>query len=131
MAFTLAPILVHWTPGDKLIVETDTLDYALGAILSMFSDNGEVHPVAFHSCSFSPAEQNYDTHNKELLAIFAAFQQWHHYLEGSPDPIDIFTDHKNLEYFSTTKLLTIGKYAGPNTSISSTWSYVLPRTPQN
>jgi hypothetical protein len=105
-AFTTALILVHWTPGDKLIVETDALDYALGAILSTFSDDGEVHLVAFHSRSFSPAKQNYDTHNKELLAIFAAFQQWRHYLEGSPDPIEVFTDHKNLEYFSTTKLLT-------------------------
>ena len=102
----MAPILVHWTPGDKLIVEMDTSDYTLGAILSTFLDDGEVHPVAFHSCSFSPTEQNYDTHDKELLAIFAAFQQWHHYLKGSPDPIEVFTDHKNLKYFSTTKLLT-------------------------
>jgi len=29
----------------------------------------------------------------------------HHYLEGSGDPIDIVTNHKNLEYFSTMKLL--------------------------
>ena len=29
-----------------------------------------------------------------------------HYLEGSPTPVDVVTDHKNLEYFSTTKLLT-------------------------
>jgi hypothetical protein len=106
LTFTMAPILVHWTPGDKLIVETDASDYALRAILSTFSDDAEVHPVAFHSRSFSPAEQNYDTHDKELLAIFAAFQQWRHYLKGSPDPIEVFMDHKNLEYFSTTKLLT-------------------------
>ena len=28
------------------------------------------------------------------------------YLEGYVSPVDIVTDHKNLEYFSTTKLLT-------------------------
>jgi RNase H-like domain found in reverse transcriptase len=38
--------------------------------------------------------------------IFEAFQRWRHYLEGSADPIDVVTDHMNLEYFSTMKLLT-------------------------
>ena len=51
-------------------------------------------------------ELNYDVHDKELLAIFEAFKSWHHYLEGTPVPIDVITDHKNLEYFSTTKILT-------------------------
>ena len=49
---------------------------------------------------------NYDVHDKELLAIFEVFKCWRHYLEGSPTPVDVITDHKNLEYFSTTKLLT-------------------------
>ena len=31
---------------------------------------------------------------------------WRHFLEGSGTPIDVVTDHKNLEYFSTTKVLT-------------------------
>jgi RNase H-like domain found in reverse transcriptase len=55
---------------------------------------------------FTSPELNYDVHDKELLAIFEAFQHWRHYLKGSADPIDVVTDHKNLEYFSTTKLLT-------------------------
>ena len=54
---------------------------------------------------FSAPELNYDIHNKELLAIFEAFKIWWHYLEGSASPIDIVTDHKNLEYFLTTKIL--------------------------
>src|SRR6266436_6237088 len=62
--------------------------------------------MAFHSRTFTGAELNYDVHDKELLAIFEAFQRWRHYLEGTPTPIDVVTDHKNLEYFSTTKLLT-------------------------
>jgi RNase H-like domain found in reverse transcriptase len=55
---------------------------------------------------FTSPELNYDVRDKELLAIFEAFQRWQHYLEGSADPIDVVTDHKNLKYFSTTKLLT-------------------------
>ena len=48
---------------------------------------------------------NYDVHDKELFAIHKAFQIWHHYLKGSAEPIDVVMDHKNLKYFSTTKLL--------------------------
>ncbi len=66
----------------------------------------EIHPIAFLSRSLHNAKLNYDTHDKELLAIFEAFKYWRHYLEGSTDPIDVVTDHKNLEYFSTTKILT-------------------------
>ena len=86
-------------------METDTLDYALTAILSIVNEDNEVHLVAFHSRTFTAAELNYDTHDKELLAIFEAFKIWRHYLEGPAYPIDVVTDHKNLEYFSTTKVL--------------------------
>jgi hypothetical protein len=51
-------------------------------------------------------ELNYNTYDKELLAIFEGFKHWHQYLEGSRTPVDVVTSHKNLEYFTTTKLLT-------------------------
>ena len=105
-AFTSAPVLTHWIPGKPIVVETDASDYALAAILSTQDDSGEIHPIAFHSRCFTSSEINYDTHDKELLAIFTAFKAWRHYLEGSPTPIDMVTDHKNLEYFCTTKVLT-------------------------
>ena len=87
-------------------METDVSDYALAAILSIMTKDSEIHPIAFHSRTFSAPELNYDVHNKELLAIFKAFKIWQHYLEGFASPIDVVTDHKNLEYFSTTKILT-------------------------
>jgi len=87
-------------------METNASDYALAAILSIMTKDNEIHPVAFHSQTFSTLELNYDIYDKELLAIFEAFKIWQHYLEGSTSPIDIVTDHKNLEYFLTTKILT-------------------------
>ena len=81
-----------------MILKMDTSDYALAAILSVFTVDGEIHPITFHSCSFNPAELNYDTHNKELLVIFEAFKHWWQYLEGSGALINMVTDHKNLEY---------------------------------
>jgi len=87
-------------------VETDASDYALAAILFIVNEDNKVHPVAFHSHTFTVAGLNYDTHDKELLAIFEAFKIWQHYLKGLAYSIDIVTDHKNLKYFSTTKILT-------------------------
>ena len=81
------------------------MDYALTAIFSIVNKDNEVHPVAFHSCTFTAAELNYNIHDKELLAIFEAFKIWQHYLEDLAYSIDIVIDHKNLEYFSTTKVL--------------------------
>jgi len=104
-AFASAPILTHWIPGRPIIVETDTSDYALAAILSIELENREIHPVAFHSRSFNLTELNYNVHDKKLFAIFEAFRIWHHYLDGSATLVDVVTDHKNLEYFSTTKIL--------------------------
>ena len=51
------------------------------------------------------AEQGYETHDAELLAIVMAFKQWRHYLKGSQYPIEVITDHNNLKYFITTKEL--------------------------
>jgi hypothetical protein len=105
-AFTCAPVLMHWDPDLPIIVETDASDYAIASILSQRTPSGEIHPVAFHSRSLQSSELNYDTHDKELLAIHDCFKLWRQYLEGSGDPVDVVTDHKNLEYFSTTKILT-------------------------
>jgi len=105
-AFTTAPILTHFIPDTPIIVETDASDYAVAGILSITCSNREICPVAFYSRTLTALELNYNTHDKELLAIFEAFRNWHHYLEGSASPIDVVTDHKNLEYFSTSKVLS-------------------------
>jgi len=105
-AFTTAPVLTHWMPDVPIVVETDASDYAIAGILSVQCPDNELRPVAFYSRTLTPPELNYDTHDKELLAIYEAFRSWRHYLEGSSSPIDVVTDHKNLEYFATTKLLS-------------------------
>ena len=75
-------------------------------ILSITCADGELHPVTFYSQTLTVPKLNYNTHDKELLAIFEAFKSWRHYLEGPAFLVDIITDHKNLEYFSTSKVLT-------------------------
>ncbi|KAI2644849.1 Transposon Tf2-9 polyprotein [Labeo rohita] len=64
-----------------------------------------LHPCAFYSRKLSPAEQNYDVGNRELLAIKLALEEWRHWLEGSNHPFTIITDHKNLQYIREAKRL--------------------------
>ena len=69
-------------------METDTSDYALAAIISMQTLEGELHLITFHPYTFTGAKLNYDVHNKVL-------KHWQHYLKGSTSPIDVITNHKN------------------------------------
>src|SRR6266481_7546035 len=105
-AFTTAPVLTHWILDALIMIETDTSDYALAAMMSIWMADGDFHPVAYLSKTFDTAEWNYDVHDKELTAINMAFKHWRHYLEGSGTPIDVVMDHRNLQYFLTMKVLT-------------------------
>ena len=105
-AFVTTPVLTHWIPDTPIMVETDASDYALAAVLSIQTPDGNYHPVAFHSRTFKDAKTNYDVQDKELTAIYNAFKHWRHYLEGASTRIDVVTDHNNLQYFLTTKVLS-------------------------
>ncbi|RAL63904.1 hypothetical protein DID88_003092 [Monilinia fructigena] len=104
-AFTNAPILIHFQPTEPAIVETDSSDYALGGVLSQKGKDQKWHPVAFHSRKLQPAEMNYEIHDKELLSIVDCLQKWRQYLEGAEHKIEIYSDHQNLAYFTTAKVL--------------------------
>jgi hypothetical protein len=103
--FTIAPILTHFDSTNKCIIEIDTSDFTLGAILSQKDEEGRLHLIAFHSPKFQPAEINYEVHAKDLLAVVDSFKVWHRYLEGALYTAMVFSDHQNLEYFTTTKVL--------------------------
>jgi len=52
------------------------LDFATGAVLSQqLMTDGKWHPVAFYSKSLSSVEQNYEIHDKEMLAIIRALEE--------------------------------------------------------
>jgi hypothetical protein len=103
--FTEAPILKSFDWEKDVIVETDSSDYVSAGVLSQYDDEGILRPVAFFSKKLTPTECNYEIYDKELLAIIRCFEEWRPELEGTPSPIRVITDHKNLEYFMSTKLL--------------------------
>ena len=104
--FTSAPVLLQPDHKRQFIVEVDASDTGLGAVLSQRSASDQkVHPCAFFSRRYLPAEENYDIGNRELLAVVAALEEWRHYLEGAEQPFTIWTDHKNLTFIRATKRL--------------------------
>ena len=104
--FTSAVRHAHFDATLPSIIETDTSDYTVGAIHSQIQKNGRVYPVAFLFQKFSPVEMNYDIHDKEMLAIVLAFQEWIHPLKSCKQQILVWTDYKNLEYFTTSEVLS-------------------------
>ena len=62
----MALVLMHWILDTPIMVETDTFDYALAAILSIHTPDGDYHPVAFHSQMFKDTETNHNVHDKNL-----------------------------------------------------------------
>jgi RNase H-like domain found in reverse transcriptase len=87
-------------------IEVDSSDFSTGAVLSQQSSKDDKwHPIAFLSKSLSPVERNYKIHDKEMLAIVRSLKEWRHFVEGAEHQVEIWTDHKNLEYFMTAKKL--------------------------
>ena len=102
---TIVPILTIFDPERETILETNASDYAIGACLTQKKDNSKIRTVTFYSRKITGPKLNYDIHDKELLTVVEALREWRVYLEGTKYPIQIYTDHKNLLYWTSTKQL--------------------------
>ena len=98
-AVTSTPMLTFLSKSSPFHLECDASNFTMGAILSQQQEDGLFHPIGFMSKSFLDMEQNYQIHDKEMLAIIHALEEWRHFLEGSNQKFKIHTDHKNLSYF--------------------------------
>jgi len=57
------------------------------------------------SKALNETERNYEIHDKEMLGVIRCLEAWRHFLEGARVKFEIWTDHKNLEYFMTSQNL--------------------------
>ena len=80
-------------------------NYAYRAVLSQKQDDSQYHPIGFMSKSMNAAERNYGIPDKEALAMVKGLQNWRHWLERTQLPVQILTNHKNLEYFAKPRIL--------------------------
>ncbi|KAL2104482.1 hypothetical protein VUR80DRAFT_423 [Thermomyces stellatus] len=97
--FTTAPLLRHFDPKKRTRVETDASKFAVAAVLSQQHEDKKWYPVAFWSRKLNSAEVNYGTPDQEMLAIVEAFKHWRQYVEGPESPVEVLTDHQNLQSF--------------------------------
>ena len=103
--FSRAVILAFPDVSKPFVVETDASGFALGGILSQEDADGDLRPVAFYSRKFNAAERNYEVYDQELLAIKECFAVWRTYLLGSSQKVQVYSDHRNLLWFTTTRAL--------------------------
>ena len=61
--------------------------------------------MSFISKALNKTERNYEIHNKEMLGVIRCLEVWRHFLEGARIKFEVWTDHKNLEYFMTSQNL--------------------------
>ena len=97
--FLSTPVIKMPDSAKPFFVMTDASLTASEGILMQKDSNGDLHPCAYHSATFSPAEQNYNIYNRELLTVIQALKEWRHYLTGTEHPVTVIIDHKNLGYF--------------------------------
>ena len=101
----MRPVLAAPDLNKEFRVETNASNYATGGVLSMKFSDDLWRPVAFISKSLSDTERNYEIHDKEILVRVRCLEAWRHFLEGTVVKFEIWTDHKNLEYFMKVQKL--------------------------
>ena len=74
-------------------------------MLSQSGPDGVLRTVAYFSAKNTAAEVNYTIHNKEMLAVIKCLQEWNSELRSFRH-FTVITDHKNLEYFCKSRLLS-------------------------
>ena len=102
----MAPVIKMPDTTKLFFVMTDASLTASGGILMQKDSNGDLHPCAYHSATFSLAERNYNIYDRELLVVIQALKEWRHYLMGTEHLVTVITDHKNLGYFKKPQNLS-------------------------
>ena len=103
--FTTRPVLVASDLDKEIRVEANVLEYTTEEVLLMKYKNEKWRLVAFISKLLNKAERNYKIYNREMLVIIRYLKEWRHLLEGAQGRFEIWSDHKNLEYFMSNQKL--------------------------
>ena len=95
-----APIVVapDWNLPFELMC--DVSDYAIGVVLGQKRER-TFQVIYYASRTLNDAQLNYATTEKELLAIFFAFDKFRPYLIGNR--VIVHTDHSAIKYLMTKK----------------------------
>ena len=98
--------IYHFDPELPTKLETDSSDGVVAGVLSQEHSDAKWYPIGFYSHVLSGHEPNWEIHDKELYAIVESFRQWRPDLISARKRIEVYSDHRSLEYFMSTKVLT-------------------------
>ncbi|KAL5480254.1 hypothetical protein ACEPAI_1524 [Sanghuangporus weigelae] len=88
-AFKTEVALAMPKPDKSYTLETDASNVVIGAVLQQEDNQEELRPLGFMLKTLTNTQQNYPTHDKEMLAIMEALKHWRHLLEETKEPIII------------------------------------------
>jgi hypothetical protein len=91
---TMSLVLAQPDIAKSFDVYCDASGTDLGCVLMQ-----EGRVISYSSHQLRHHEENYPTHDLELVAMVMALRMWRHYLLGNV--VHIYTDHKSLKYIFT------------------------------
>ena len=91
--------------GGWIMTIIDASNVATGGVLEQKHKDNYWHPVAYRSSLMSKEERNYPIYDREMLGLIRALEDWRHFLEGLPEPFEVLTNHKNMEWWSAMQNL--------------------------
>jgi len=86
-------------------VEVNTSNFTTGGVLLIKCEDNKWRLVGYISKLLNETEQNYKIYDKEMLAVIRCLEAWRHFLEETRSKFEVWTDHKNLEYFMSNQKL--------------------------
>jgi RNase H-like domain found in reverse transcriptase/Reverse transcriptase (RNA-dependent DNA polymerase)/Integrase zinc binding domain len=105
--FTEEPVLMMPDHLKPFQIQVDSSLFATGGILTQIDTDEDRHPCAYLSKSLTKEQRNYDTGDRELLAIIWALKEWRHYIQVSGHTTIVLSDHDNIWHFKVPQ--TIGQ----------------------
>ena len=104
-AFINSAMLKHAKSNLSYVIKIDAFDCEIEDVLLQVDKNNKKRFIVYHSRKMIEAKQNYDIHDKKLLAIIDALKKWRVQLKETKHQVQMMSNHKNLTYFQITKVL--------------------------
>ena len=99
-ALCKAPVLAHADATQPYVIQTDASAFAIGGFLAQHQRDDSLRPIAYWSRKLNGAETRYSATERELLALVEAVDEWRVYVEGSPHPVLLRSDHRPLVWLN-------------------------------
>ena len=94
--FKKESILIYFNYKKSVIIDADASERIMRAWLQQINNQEQKRLIACYTQKLTLTEQQYDIHDREMLAIIKALEQWRTYLQEAKYQIIIKSDHKNL-----------------------------------